>query len=161
TPERAYARAQSLLARVGLTDRMAAFPGQMSGGEQRRVVIARALINEPRLLLADEPTSDLDEETEEEIFALLDELRHEEKFGTAIVTHNHELAQRADRRFEMRQGVLTPTDAPVASVAVPPFWRASSSKTKMPEPAVADAEGARVFEKLGQTLWATAGRVSV
>jgi putative ABC transport system ATP-binding protein/macrolide transport system ATP-binding/permease protein/lipoprotein-releasing system ATP-binding protein len=90
TPERGYARAQSLLARVGLKDRMAAFPGQMSGGEQRRVFIARALINEPRLLLADEPTSDLDEETEEEIFALLDELRREEKFGMAIVTHNRD-----------------------------------------------------------------------
>jgi ABC-type lipoprotein export system ATPase subunit len=160
TPERGYARAQSLLVRVGLTDRMAAFPGQMSGGEQRRVAIARALINEPRLLLADEPTSDLDEEIEEEIFELLDELRREEKFGVAIVTHNHELAQRADRRFEMRQGVLSPIHVPLTSVAVPQL-RQAPPKTKMPEPVVADAEGARDFEKLGQTLWATAGRVSV
>ena len=89
---------------------MTAFPGEMSGGEQRRVVIARALINEPKLLLGDEPTSDLDEETEEEIFALLDDLRREENFAVALVTHNHALAQRADRMFEMRQGILLPSD---------------------------------------------------
>ena len=154
TPECAYARAQGLLARVGLSDRMTTFPGQMSGGEQRRVVIARALINEPQLLLGDEPTSDLDEETEEEIFALLDNLRREENFAMALVTHNHALAQRADRMFEMRQGILLPSDAPRAFVAAP-IRRPEPSTPKTPAPAGAAGD----FEKLGKTLWATAGRI--
>ena len=103
-PEAAYARAHDLLTRVGLSRRLSAFPGEMSGGEQRRVAIARALINGPPLLLADEPTSDLDEETEEEIVALLEALRTEEGFGMLLVTHNRDLAALADRRLEMRQG---------------------------------------------------------
>src|SRR5262249_28540624 len=69
--EEAYARAHDLLARVGLADRAEAYPGSMSGGEQRRVAVARALINAPPLLLADEPTSDLDEDTESDIIDLL------------------------------------------------------------------------------------------
>jgi ABC-type transport system involved in cytochrome bd biosynthesis fused ATPase/permease subunit len=77
----------------------------MSGGEQRRVVIARALINKPRLLLADEPTSDLDEDTENDIIMLLEELRREAEFGMIVVTHNLELAKCADRMFAMKQGV--------------------------------------------------------
>ena len=68
----AYARASDLLARVGLRERAGAYPGSMSGGEQRRVAIARALINSPPLLLADEPTSDLDEDTETDIIDLLE-----------------------------------------------------------------------------------------
>ncbi|MGZ9409463.1 MAG: ATP-binding cassette domain-containing protein, partial [Methylocystis sp.] len=137
---------------------MAAFPGQMSGGEQRRVVIARALINEPQLLLGDEPTSDLDEETEEEIFTLLDNLRREENFAIALVTHNHALAQRADRMFEMRQGVLLPSNESRAFAAAPIRY-AEPTAVKTPTPIDADADGARDFEKLGKTLWATAGRI--
>ncbi|RNJ48835.1 ABC transporter ATP-binding protein [Methylocystis hirsuta] len=158
TPEYAYARAQGLLARVGLSDRTTTFPGQMSGGEQRRVVIARALINEPQLLLGDEPTSDLDEETEEEIFALLDNLRREENFAMALVTHNHALAQRADRMFEMRQGILLPCGEPRALVAAP-IQRPEPTALKAPAPVGAAADGARDFEKLGKTLWAAAGRI--
>ncbi len=74
----AYARAHDLLARVGLADRADAYPGSMSGGEQRRAVVARALINSPRLLLADEPTSDLDEDTEADIIDLLEQLQRTE-----------------------------------------------------------------------------------
>ena len=95
TAQDAYLRAQDLLMRVGLEDRMLAYPGEMSGGEQRRVVIARALINKPRLLLADEPTSDLDEDTENDIIVLLEELRREASFAMIVVTHNLELAKRA------------------------------------------------------------------
>ena len=97
----AYARAYELLARVGLADCADAYPGNMSGGEQRRVVIARALINSPRLLLADEPTSDLDEDTEADIIDLLERLQQSHSFGLVLVTHNLEIAKRAQRTYEM------------------------------------------------------------
>jgi ABC-type lipoprotein export system ATPase subunit len=113
--EEAYARAHDLLARVGLADRADAYPGSISGGEQRRVAIARALVNAPALLLADEPTSDLDEDTEADIIDLLDRLHRTESFGFVLVTHNLELAGRAQRSYEMRQGVLAPTDLPQAA----------------------------------------------
>ena len=104
--DEAYARAHDLLARVGLADRADAYPSSLSGGEQRRVVIARALVNSPRLLLADEPTSDLDEDTETDVIDLLEDLQRTESFGFVLVTHNLELARRAQRTYEMRQGVL-------------------------------------------------------
>jgi ABC-type lipoprotein export system ATPase subunit len=102
----AYARAHELIARVGLSDRADAYPASMSGGEQRRVAIARALINSPRLLLADEPTSDLDEETENDIVDLLEELQRTDGFAFVLVTHDLALARRAQRTYEMRQGTL-------------------------------------------------------
>ena len=110
----AYARAYELLACVGLAERADAYPGSMSSGEQRRAVIARALINSPRLLLADEPTSDLDEETETAIIDLLGQLQEAQSFGLVLVTHNMELARRAQRIYEMRQGALEllPTELP-------------------------------------------------
>ncbi|MGB6416314.1 MAG: ABC transporter ATP-binding protein [Pseudolabrys sp.] len=108
----AYSRAYDLLARVGLAGRADAYPDSMSGGEQRRVVIARALINSPPLLLADEPTSDLDEDTETEIISLLEELQRSEAFGLVLVTHNLALAKHAQRTCEMSRGVLTPIDLP-------------------------------------------------
>src|SRR5215467_5818611 len=86
--EEAYARAHDLLARVGLADRAEAYPGSMSGGEQRRVAVARALINAPPLLLADEPTSDVDEDTETDIIDLLECLQRTESFGFVLVTHD-------------------------------------------------------------------------
>src|SRR5207342_716286 len=108
----AYARAYDLLARVGLRERADAYPGSMSGGEQRRVAIARALINSPPLLLADEPTSDLDEDTETDIIDLLEELQRSEAFGLVLVTHNLALAKHAQRTCEMSRGVLAPIDLP-------------------------------------------------
>lgn len=104
--ERAYQRAYDLLARVGLAGRADAYPDSMSGGEQRRAVIARALVNTPPLLLADEPTSDLDEGSESEIIALLEELQRTEAFGLILVTHNRQLARHAQCHYEMRQGSL-------------------------------------------------------
>lgn len=157
-PEAAYARAHDLLTRVGLSARASAFPGRMSGGEQRRVAIARALINRPCLLLADEPTSDLDEETEEEIVALLEALRKEEGFALLLVTHNRGLAALADRRLEMRQGVLLRIKAgaeparPARQIVLP--------APAPPEPAVlATASGAVAFSQLGGRLGATFGRL--
>jgi ABC-type lipoprotein export system ATPase subunit len=103
---RAYARAYDLLTRVGLAERADAYPGGLSGGEQRRVVIARGLINSPRILLADEPTSDLDAETESDVIDLLLELQEADAFGFVLVTHDLALASRADRRYDMRLGRL-------------------------------------------------------
>jgi len=110
--EEAYRRADGLLAKVGLADRADAMPGELSGGEQRRVAIARALINLPPVLLADEPTSDLDQDSETEIIELLEELQRSEGFGFVLVTHDLQLAAHAPRGYEMRQGVLTAIDAP-------------------------------------------------
>jgi len=89
----------------------------MSGGEQRRVAIARALINSPALLLADEPTSDLDEDSEADIMDLFENLQRSEGFALILVTHNLELAARAKRTYEMRQGVLVTTSLSTVNVA--------------------------------------------
>ncbi len=102
--QEAYARAHALLDRVGLSHRYDAFPGQLSGGEQRRVAIARALVNSPKLLLADEPTADLDEATEAEILNLLIDIHQALKVTLVVVTHNPDIAMRADRVIEMKSG---------------------------------------------------------
>ena len=146
----AYARAYDLLARVGLADRAEAYPGSMSGGEQRRVAIARALVNTPPLLLADEPTSDLDEDTETDIVDLLEQLQQTESFGFVLVTHNLGLAQRAQRTFEMHQGVLTATGLPQVVVQEDRQRRFGPAKVG-PEPAMPVA--AAVPIRLGGTLW--------
>jgi putative ABC transport system ATP-binding protein len=98
-------RTRELLAYVGLADRAGHRPSQLSGGEMQRVAIARALANRPGLLLADEPTGELDDETGEQIAALFDRVNRD---GTAlvIVTHNAALAARAARRLHMRSGRL-------------------------------------------------------
>jgi len=162
TAQDAYLRAQHLLMRVGLDDRMLAYPGEMSGGEQRRVVIARALINKPRLLLADEPTSDLDEDTENDIIVLLEELRREASFGMIVVTHNLELAKRADRMFEMKQGMLTATDLPEGAFQpARPERRFGPTKSLVPANIAKPADGAPAVDRLGQNFWAAAGRALV
>lgn len=113
----AYARARALLNRVGLFDRADFYPGQLSGGEQRRVAIARALINSPSLLLADEPTADLDEETEAEILNLLIDLHQTLNFTLVVVTHNRAISDRADQVLEMRAGrrASTKLNEPIAT----------------------------------------------
>jgi ABC-type lipoprotein export system ATPase subunit len=146
----AYARAYGLLARVGLADRADGYPGSMSGGEQRRVAIARALINSPPLLLADEPTSDLDEDTETDIIDLLEQLQRTECFGFVLVTHNLELARRAQRTYEMRQGALAATDLP--QVAVEPERQRRFGQARIGvEPTIPAA--ARASIPLGGNLW--------
>ena len=157
-PRAAGARARFLLERVGLAERMGSFPGELSGGEQRRVVIARALINSPRILLADEPTSDLDEDTESDIMQLLDLLRHSEAFSLVLVTHNLELAQRADRRYQMQQGLLQAVDMPVGTgETVPRVRHFGPPMIGIESPALSAAGG---FEpiRLGRDLWATVRR---
>lgn len=115
----AYARAGKLLEQVGLQDRKGSYPGQLSGGEQRRVAIARALINAPALLLADEPTADLDEETEEEILTLLVEMHQAFGCTLVVVTHNQSIADRADYVLEMKAGKATPRTNNLSRSAVP------------------------------------------
>jgi putative ABC transport system ATP-binding protein/macrolide transport system ATP-binding/permease protein/lipoprotein-releasing system ATP-binding protein len=102
--DEAYSRARMLLTRVGLAERFDFFPGQLSGGEQRRVAIARALINSPKVLLADEPTADLDEETEQEILELLLDVHAELGATLLIVTHNPAIASRADCLLQLDHG---------------------------------------------------------
>jgi ABC-type lipoprotein export system ATPase subunit len=97
-------RAEHLLRQVGLADKLDAYPRQLSGGQQQRVVIARSLINEPDLLLADEPTSDLDEKTEHEIMALIQQIHEEMDFTILLVTHSRELAAFGNRALRMAAG---------------------------------------------------------
>ncbi|MFC1769734.1 ABC transporter ATP-binding protein [Nitrospirota bacterium] len=100
------ARAIELLDMVGLADKVSAYPSQLSGGQQRRVAIARAMMNDPEIMLADEPTGDLDEETEAEMMALFHRINKEQNVTFVLVTHSSELAKEATRRFRMEKGVL-------------------------------------------------------
>src|SRR5512133_2691552 len=104
-------RAEKLLARVGLADRATHRPGQLSGGERQRVAVVRALINQPRLLLADEPTGSLDHHSAAELARLLAELNREEKVTLIIVTHARDLAAGMGRVLELKDGKLQPLEA--------------------------------------------------
>ncbi|MFH7325018.1 ABC transporter ATP-binding protein [Desulfurivibrio sp. C05AmB] len=99
-------RADHLLDLVGIGERVEAYPGELSGGQQRRVAIARALMNNPGLILADEPTGDLDEETEAEIMKLLGRINREQEVTMILITHNAALARTADRMLRMKNGRL-------------------------------------------------------
>lgn len=99
-------QALGLLEKVGLKDRIAHFPNQLSGGEQQRVAILRALINRPRLLLCDEPTGNLDSKTGEEIISLIREINTQNQMTVILVTHNPQLAKIADRVYHLKDGVL-------------------------------------------------------
>lgn len=99
-------RARDMLQRVGLGDRMTHVPSQLSGGQQQRVAVARALVNRPKLLLADEPTGNLDSATTEDILRLFDALNREQGVTIVLITHEHDVAARAKRRMVMRDGQL-------------------------------------------------------
>ncbi len=109
--EEAEARARAILEAVGLASRMTHRPWQLSGGEQQRVAVARALVNDPVLLLADEPSGNLDAHTSQGLHDLLFRMRDERNLSMVVVTHNQELARRADRILRVRDGVLVPEDA--------------------------------------------------
>lgn len=102
----AKARAESILQSVGLADRTTHRPGELSGGEQARVALARALVARPRLLLADEPTGDLDSKTSESIHTLLKEVHRSQNLTSVIVTHNERLASICDRVLHLEDGRL-------------------------------------------------------
>jgi ABC-type lipoprotein export system ATPase subunit len=104
----AYERAVETLDQLGLYDHIDAYPSEISAGEQRRAAIARALINAPALLLADEPTSDLDEETERQIMDGFRKLNREHGLTLIMVTHNLRLAEQTDRIIHISGGKLVP-----------------------------------------------------
>jgi len=107
-PAERHRRATDLLARVGLEPRLDHRPGMLSGGEQQRVAIARALVMDPTLLLADEPTGDLDEHTADSLHELLREMHRERGLTSIIATHNPRLAAACDRVLRLEDGRLKP-----------------------------------------------------
>jgi len=104
--EAAFAAARELLCQVGLQDRLEAMPYQLSGGEKQRAAIARSLLNDPRLLLADEPTGSLDWKTGEGVFAVFKRMIRERGLTAVIATHNPQLAELTDKRYLLHGGKL-------------------------------------------------------
>lgn len=106
TPTQTRERATELLERVGLGDRLKHYPDELSGGQKQRVAIARSLINDPNIVLADEPTGNLDRDTGDQILALFDELRAEQDVAVVTVTHDQYVANAADRVVNLIDGVV-------------------------------------------------------
>jgi len=104
TARERHARARELLDRVGLSDRMDHHPGQLSGGQQQRVAIARALANDPAILLADEPTGNLDSRTSREVLELFVELNRRDRITLILVTHDQDIGRNARRTLVLRDG---------------------------------------------------------
>ncbi len=133
--QEAEARAMELLERVDLKDRVSHRPGELSGGEQQRVALARALVMRPKLLLADEPTGNLDSKTSDAIHELFFELNAQYSTTMLIVTHNNELAARLPRKLNMVDGVIEEEDNGAAAEA-----QAKASRSKKAKAPKAEAE---------------------
>lgn len=101
------ARAKELIQRVGLQGREDHFPAELSGGEQQRTAIARSLVNRPEIVFCDEPTGNLDDETAEVVFGLLNQLHRETGLAVAVVTHDEHTARRYDNFYRLQDGILT------------------------------------------------------
>jgi lipoprotein-releasing system ATP-binding protein len=106
--ESARSSAADILDRVGLTERLTHRPGQLSGGEQQRVALARAVVNDPAVILADEPSGNLDHRNSERLHQLLHQIVREQETSLVVVTHDRQLAGRADRIMAMEDGILVP-----------------------------------------------------
>lgn len=110
-------RARGLLTEVGLANRATHRSGELSGGEQQRVSIARALVTSPQVLLADEPTGDLDQKTSERMMELLRQLHEARKLTSVLVTHNSQVAGRCDRVLRLQGGRMIEVEANLPSLA--------------------------------------------
>ena len=108
------ARAEAALARVGLAHREHHYPAQLSGGQQQRVAIARALVSHPSIILADEPTGNLDTQSSQEIMEIFQQLNREDGLTILIVTHEHDIAAYAARQIVMKDGTII-SDQPTAA----------------------------------------------
>jgi len=101
-----YEKARNLLQRVGMEEKLYAYPNHLSGGQQRRVAITRAFMNDPQIILADEPTGDLDEDTEAEVMELFKAIHKEKNLTIFMVTHSRSLAEQASIRYYMKDGII-------------------------------------------------------
>jgi predicted ABC-type transport system involved in lysophospholipase L1 biosynthesis ATPase subunit len=110
-------RAEALLRRVGLGERLTHRPGMLSGGEQQRVAVARALVMQPDVLLADEPTGDLDEQAADSLHDLLREMHSSYHLTSIIATHNPRLAAACDRVLRLHEGRLVPANATIGRIS--------------------------------------------
>lgn len=145
-------RAAALLARLGMQDRLGHRPGQLSGGQQQRVSIARALMNDGAVILADEPTGALDSRSGEEVLRILDELNAEGR-TVVIVTHDMEVARRAGRIVELRDGVII-ADRRTARIAGPAAPRPAPAPVAAAHPLRAAGSGGRLREALRMAILA-------
>jgi lipoprotein-releasing system ATP-binding protein len=109
SPADMRARAEAILADFGLADQMRKYPSQLSGGQRQRVAVARALANDPAVVLADEPTGNLDSQNALAVFEIFRRLAHEQGRALVVVTHEHDLAAMADRRVQMIDGRIATT----------------------------------------------------
>jgi putative ABC transport system ATP-binding protein len=119
-PRERHARAEALLAQVGLPDKVHHLPTELSGGERQRVAVARALANDPPILLADEPTGSLDSKAGQQVLDLLEGLRQERELTLVVVTHDTTVAARADRILRMLDGRVVGEEVPIQALQAEP-----------------------------------------